>query len=111
MAFFKDDAVGSLDLVAKGKPFGGRAGLQILTEKPEIVQRHDVQFQRVRRQFRQRMRDLERKRLFAEAADDDERVVRGHVDILSMGEQWENGGSRKPAWAGNLALPAKDASA
>ena len=70
-------AVGRLDPVAKGEPFGGRVGLEVLVEEPELMQRHNLEFQRIRRQFGHGIGDLERKRLLAETANDDERAVRG----------------------------------
>jgi len=79
MAFFSTPGIEQLySGVTNTTPSdGGRVDLEVLVEEPELMQRHNLEFQRIRRQFGHGIGDLERKRLLAEAANDDERAVRG----------------------------------
>jgi hypothetical protein len=79
IVFRRDEqhAIRFLQLVAEREPVGRRICFQILIEKRDVVQGDDIQLERIRRQFRQRIGDLEAETLFAKAADNDDNAVRG----------------------------------
>ena len=77
----EQDAVRFLQFLAKRQPVGRRCGLEVLVEERNAVQRRDVELERSRRKLRQRIGDLERKALLAQAADDRDDGMRGGHEI------------------------------
>ncbi|GCC49470.1 hypothetical protein chiPu_0033929, partial [Chiloscyllium punctatum] len=70
-------AVRLLQLLAEGEPVRRRGPLEVLVEEGNALKRRDVELQRSGRELGQRIGDLERQALLADAADDGDDVI-GH---------------------------------
>src|SRR5713101_9446632 len=94
-----------MKLFAERHPIGRRRCFEILIEKRNVMQGDDIELQRVGREAAQCLGDLERKTLFAKAADK-------HGDVVRSGHLISSDGGRAPERLTlSLASPEKDASA
>src|SRR3954471_15712586 len=73
----EDDAVRLLDLFAKRQPIGRRRALEVLVEERDAGRRDDLELERSRRELGERMSDLQREAVLAQAAGDRDDIV-GH---------------------------------